>query len=170
MVRREATAELLLAVVPGSAPPGGSIHAVPKPTLRPATLADAPDVLALWRVAAEDAHRPPDTTQAVQALIARDPESLILAVDEGVLVGSVIAGWDGWRCHLYRLAVAPTHRRQGIGRILIAAAEQRFRDLGGIRADAMVLVDNGPAHGAWRACGYVAQPEWSRWVKPLGTG
>jgi ribosomal protein S18 acetylase RimI-like enzyme len=139
---------------------------VPELTLRPATPTDVPDVLAFWQVAAEDAHRPADSTQAIEALIARDPEALILALDDAVVVGSIIAGWDGWRCHLYRLAVAPTHRRQGIGRVLIEAAEERFRSLGGTRVDAMVLIDNDLAHHAWRASGYAAQSEWSRWIKP----
>ncbi|MEV0393935.1 GNAT family N-acetyltransferase [Polymorphospora rubra] len=164
---------------PGSGAPGRSAHrrrvvgsaryplAVPEVSLRPATGADIPDLLAFWQAAAEDAHRPADTARAVEALVARDPEALILAVDGGSLVGSVIAGWDGWRCHLYRLAVAPTHRGRGIGRLLIAAAEERFRRLGGTRADAMVLVDNEPAHRAWRAAGYTPQAEWARWVKPL---
>jgi hypothetical protein len=39
--------------------------------------------------------------------------------------------------------------------------------LGGNRADAMVLDDNGGAHLIWQAGGYRPQPEWSRWVKPL---
>jgi ribosomal protein S18 acetylase RimI-like enzyme len=47
---------------------------------------------------------------------------LILAEADGQLVGSVIAGWDGWRCHLYRLAVAPDRRRQGIGSTLLKQA------------------------------------------------
>ena len=140
---------------------------MPGLTLRAATSSDIHDVLAFWRTAAEDAHRPADSAQAIAALIARDPEALILALDEGTVVGSVIAGWDGWRCHLYRLAVAPTHRRRGLGRTLIEAAEERFARLGGTRADAMVLADNELAHNAWRACGYAAQSEWSRWVKPL---
>jgi ribosomal protein S18 acetylase RimI-like enzyme len=143
---------------------------VPELTLRPATPTDIPEVLAFWQTAAEDAHRPADSAQAIEALIARDPEALILALDDAIVVGSVIAGWDGWRCHLYRLAVAPTHRRLGIGRVLIEAAEERFRKLGGTRADAMVLGDNELAHHAWRACGYAAQSEWSRWVKPLRVG
>jgi ribosomal protein S18 acetylase RimI-like enzyme len=143
-------------------------------TLRAGTASDIEDVLAFWRLAAEDAHRPADSARAIEALIARDPGALILAVDQvavdqATVVGSVIAGWDGWRCHLYRLAVAPTHRRQGLGRTLIEAAEERFRELGGTRADAMVLTDNELAHNAWRACGYTAQSEWSRWVKPLST-
>jgi ribosomal protein S18 acetylase RimI-like enzyme len=68
---------------------------------------------------------------------------------------------------LYRLAVHPTRRRAGIGRALIAAAEDRFRTLGGGRVDAMVLDDNAQAHRIWQACGYRRQQEWSRWVKPL---
>lgn len=124
-------------------------------------------MLAFWQEAAEDAHRPPDSTQALETLLASDPEALILAVDGGELVGTVIAGWDGWRCHLYRLAVAPSRRRQGIGRVLIEAAEARFRGLGGSRADAMVLNGNDLAHNAWRSSGYNRQEQWSRWVKPL---
>ena len=124
-------------------------------------------MLAFWRVAAEDRHRPPDTAAAVAALHLRDPDALILAVDGDRIVGTVIAGWDGWRCRLYRLAVAPGRRRSGIGRALIAAAEERFRVLGGTRVDAMVLDDNEQAHRIWRACGYRPQGEWSRWIKPL---
>ena len=135
--------------------------------LRPAGPHDAPAVLAFWRVAAEDAHRPVDTPGGLAALHLRDPEALILAVDGDRIVGTVIAGWDGWRCHLYRLAVAPSRRRAGLGRALIGAAEERFRILGATRVDAMVLDDNEQAHRIWRACGYRRQQEWSRWVKPL---
>ncbi|TDU89697.1 ribosomal protein S18 acetylase RimI-like enzyme [Kribbella voronezhensis] len=144
-------------------------------TYRPATPAEAPAVLSFWATAAEDADRPPDSPDAVLRLIARDPEALILAVDNNsadngsgdLIVGSIIVGWDGWRCHLYRLAVAPTHRRRGIGRTLISLAEQRFTTYGGTRADAMVLDTNTTAHPTWQTAGYIPQPNWSRWVKPL---
>jgi ribosomal protein S18 acetylase RimI-like enzyme len=135
--------------------------------LRPARTADIPVVLDFWRTAAEDAHRPADSARAVGALLARDPGALLLALDGTLLVGTVIAGWDGWRCHLYRLAVAPAYRGRGIAGSLVRAAEDRFRTLGGTRADAMVLDGNAAAHPAWRAMGYRPQPEWSRWVKPL---
>ncbi|MFC0054946.1 GNAT family N-acetyltransferase [Streptomyces actinomycinicus] len=85
----------------------------------------------------------------------------------GELVGTVIAGFDGWRCHLYRLAVHPERRRRGVGSVLLAAAEERFVRLGGRRADAMVLVRNETAHHAWRAAGYEPEEHWRRWVKPV---
>jgi ribosomal protein S18 acetylase RimI-like enzyme len=134
--------------------------------LREATAADIPAVLEFWKLAAEHTNRA-DSAPALQRLLDRDPTALLLADEDGRIVGSLIAGWDGWRCHLYRFAVHPDRRRRGIGRTLLAAAEQRFADVGGHRADAMVLAENTVAHPAWAAAGYAPQPEWGRWVKSL---
>ena len=135
--------------------------------LRAATLDDVPAILAFWKIAAEDTNRSGDDAAAVEALITRDPSALLLAVTDGDIVGSLIAGFDGWRCHLYRFAVHPDRRRQGIGGRLLTAAEERFRGFGGRRADAMVLDDNTLAHHAWAAAGYAPQEDWRRWVKSL---
>lgn len=142
---------------------------MPRFELRAAVAADVAPVLAFWRLAAEDTDRH-DTAEAVRALLARDPAALVLAVDGERIVGSLIAGWDGWRAHLYRFAVHPGYRRQGLGRELLAAAERRFAALGARRADAMVLDANELAHAAWSAHGYVRQTDCARWVKPLAAG
>jgi ribosomal protein S18 acetylase RimI-like enzyme len=132
-----------------------------------ATPDDAAGILAFWAEAAEDAHRPSDEETAVLSLIERDPEALILAVDRSEIVGSLLAGWDGWRFHLYRLAVAPSRRGDGIARTLLIRAEARFISLGASRVDAMVLDENELGAGFWQRAGYAPQPEWSRWVRFL---
>jgi ribosomal protein S18 acetylase RimI-like enzyme len=134
--------------------------------IRSAVTADVDAVLTFWRTSAEDTNRS-DTREAVQALLARDQAALLLAEDPRGIAGSLIAGWDGWRYHLYRLAVRPDRRRQGLGTALLDAAEQRFATLGARRVDAMVLADNDLGQLAWVAAGYQSQPEWSRWVKFL---
>ena len=136
--------------------------------IRSAALSDIDAVLAFWREAAEGTSIS-DDRDGVARLITRDPDALILAERDGRLVGSVIAGFDGWRCHLYRLAVHPAHRQQGIGSALLTAAEERFVALGGRRGDAMVLERNETGQHAWRAAGYAPEEQWRRWVKHLTT-
>ena len=129
--------------------------------------ADVDALLDLWRDAAENDGRPGDTHAAVLALLSRDPDALILAEHQGELIGSVIAGWDGWRYHLYRLAVRPRWRRRGVATALLSAAEERFKALGASRVDAMVLARNDLGQRVWQARGYYEQADWRRWVRVI---
>jgi ribosomal protein S18 acetylase RimI-like enzyme len=139
---------------------------VSKVKIRTARLAEVSGLLAFWARAAEGASIT-DDADGVTRLLVRDPDALLVAEREGAIVGTVIAGYDGWRCHLYRLAVDPAQRRQGIAAALLAAAHERFVTLGGRRADAMVLDHNELGQHAWRAAGYHPDEQWSRWVRPL---
>lgn len=125
------------------------------------------NILDFWVQNAENGSRPTDTADAIRTLVEKDPEALILAVDNDEIVGTIIAGWNGWRSGLYRLAVREDKRSQGIGRLLVERALERFIALGVSRVDAMVLDDNETAHSAWASYGFTRQNNWSRWVKNL---
>ncbi|MDJ0383604.1 GNAT family N-acetyltransferase [Streptomyces sp. G-G2] len=136
-------------------------------SVRAAGAAEAEAVLAFWKEAAEGTSITDDVA-GVTRLVGRDPGALLLAEADGLLVGTVIAGYDGWRCSLYRLAVLASYRRRGVGTALLDAAERRFLAVGGRRGDAMVLVANERAQRAWAAAGYHREDHWRRWVKPFG--
>jgi ribosomal protein S18 acetylase RimI-like enzyme len=130
---------------------------------RPATALDSPAVLALWSEAeAHPSHT--DDLESIRRLIERDPDALIVAEVDHRLVGSVIAGWDGWRGSIYRLAVVPDHRRRGLGRQLVRRAEERLAGTGAVRCQAIVVEGDEHAVAFWRASGWEQQSERLRFV------
>jgi ribosomal protein S18 acetylase RimI-like enzyme len=139
---------------------------MPEVQIRSATLQDIEELIEFWSVAGENGSRPADRPDLVVRLLQRDPDAVIVAELDGAIVGTIICGWDGWRGSLYRLAVSPALRRQGIGRRLLAAAEERLSSLGAERFHAMVLDENESGQSVWKAAGYAPQHDWSRWVKP----
>jgi ribosomal protein S18 acetylase RimI-like enzyme len=119
-------------------------------TIRPAVAADIPAVLALWREAA--APTTTDDADGVGALLEHDPGALLVAESSsGEIVGTVIAGWDGWRGSIYRIVVAAEQRRAGLGRRLLGEAEERLRRVGARRMHAIVVGTDEQAAGFWRA-------------------
>jgi ribosomal protein S18 acetylase RimI-like enzyme len=127
--------------------------------VRPAQRHDVDAVLALWERAAGPTSQP-GTPDSIALLLERDPGALIVAEHDRAIVGTLIVGFDGWRCHLYRLAVDADHRRDGIATQLVARARERARELGARRLDAMVDGDNELGVGFWSAIGFtVLAPE-----------
>ncbi len=108
-----------------------------------------------------------DTEDALERLLRRDPDSLLLAEAGGGVVGSLIVAWDGWRGSFYRLAVHPQWRRRGIATALIGAGERRLQELGAIRLTAIVLSEERVAIDLWSAVGYQRQAGVSRFVRVL---
>ena len=109
----------------------------------------------------------PDDPEVVERLLERDPGALLVAEAGGQVVGVLIAGWDGWRGNVYRLAVLPSHRRQGIARQLVEAGHERLRAQGAHRVTALVGGEEGAAHRLWRAVGYQRDEFVHRFVRNL---
>jgi ribosomal protein S18 acetylase RimI-like enzyme len=116
--------------------------------LRPARPEDIAAVLILWRSSAEPSST--DDAAALTGLLEHDPGALIVGESSGQVVGSVIAAWDGWRGTIYRLAVAPSHRGDGLGTRLLQAAVERISAHGARRLQATVIQTDARAMGFWR--------------------
>lgn len=137
------------------------------PVIRTAGHGDAEGVLELWRLGRSPAASTPDTPEAIAHLLARDPEALLVAEVDGEVVGTVIAGFDGWRGAIYRLAVHPSHRRQRIGTGLVEEAERRLAEAGAHRISVIAGADDEPALAIWTAAGYRRDGATTRFVKNL---
>jgi ribosomal protein S18 acetylase RimI-like enzyme len=121
-------------------------------------------VLRLWRPAG-GAPGITDTAAALSRLLATDAHALLVAQAGGVIVGSLIVAWDGWRGSFYRLAVHPDHRRKGIATALLRQGERRLLMRGAVRLTAVVSDEDPAAMAFWRAAGYEHQRARARFVR-----
>jgi ribosomal protein S18 acetylase RimI-like enzyme len=135
--------------------------------VRPATRADVDAVLELWAQARSAAASTPDDVEAVVRLLEDGDGALIVAEADGRVVGAIVAGWDGWRGNVYRLAVLPAYRRRGIGRRLVEAGHDSLRAKGARRVTALVAHAEEEAIALWRAAGYELDEDMSRLVRNL---
>jgi len=134
--------------------------------IRSAGEQDVEPILALWLDGTSVVSHT-DDPEGIRTLLARDPAALLLAEEDGRLLGTLIAAWDGWRASMYRLVVAPGARRRGVASALVRHAEERFRAEGARRVSANVIFDHAAAVGFWEAMGYRHESSMGRFVKAI---
>jgi len=140
--------------------------------IRPCRVTECPAVLALWQRAGAIAS-PTDTRVELEQLIAHQDDGLLVAVQDGAIVGSVIGGWDGWRGNIYRLAVAPEARRHGLARRLVDDAVRVLRARGARRISALVERHEAHAVGFWDSLtdvGWHRDERMMRYIKTVEAG
>jgi ribosomal protein S18 acetylase RimI-like enzyme len=132
---------------------------------RAATAKDVPSVLQLWAESRSGHAETPDSAEAIRTLLDTDPGSLLVAEDGGAIQGALIAAFDGWRGNMYRLAVRPDRRREGIAARLVQHGEARLKQQGAPKVTALVGRGDQEAEGLWRAAGYRDDTAIGRWVR-----
>lgn len=90
---------------------------------------------------------------ASETFLARNSGLCLGAWEADRLIGAVLVGHDSRRAYLYHLAVAETHRRQGVGRRLVQAVLKELNRIGIPKAHLFVETDNAAGLVFWQAIG-----------------
>ena len=91
---------------------------------------------------------------AIPAKLKIQPDLLLVAADGCLVVGSIMAGYDGHRGWLYALAVLQSHQRQGVGTALVREAETRLSAIGCTKINLQVRSSNIAVVSFYRSLGY----------------
>jgi len=127
---------------------------------------EAEALLAFWKSAAATPSVT-DTVPDIQRVIAANSALLLLAEIDNRIAGSIIGTFDGWRGHIYRLAVHPEYRGRGLALELVRQIEEWLKLQGARRLIPLVEKDHADAMGFWKAAGYTFDPRIVRHFKNL---
>jgi ribosomal protein S18 acetylase RimI-like enzyme len=121
--------------------------------IRPFQIEDKAQVVSLWRACGLVVpHNNPE--KDIERKLAVNPELFLVGECQGVIVASVMGGYEGHRGWINYLAVSPEHGRKGFGRSMMAAVEQRIRELGCPKINLQVRSSNEGEIRFYQSLGY----------------
>lgn len=115
---------------------------------------DFDEVEFLWRASPGVGLYPGDDRESIARFLERNPGLSFVARDGDRTVGAVLCGHDGRRGYITHLAVAPSHRREGIGERLVERCLAALRREGIEKAHLFVFEHNMGARAFWRRLGW----------------
>jgi len=115
---------------------------------------DEDAVVALWQACGLT--RPwNDARKDIARKMTVQPDLFLVGLADDRIVATLMAGYEGHRGWVNYLAVAPEHRRQGFGRVLMQEAEERLLALGCPKVNIQVRASNQEALGFYKSIGYL---------------
>jgi GNAT superfamily N-acetyltransferase len=134
-------------------------------SIREASSDDRAAAIALWQECGLT--RPwNDPVSDFDRAVSFTGSTIFVAEDDGDVVGTAMAGFDGHRGWIYYLGVRPVHRGEGVARRLIEAGADWLRDRDCPKVELM-LREGNPASGLYEHLGWELQPVrvYARWLQ-----
>jgi ribosomal protein S18 acetylase RimI-like enzyme len=138
--------------------------------IRPFDESDEAEVIALWVGVFGYPAPHNDPATVIRHKLAVQPDLFFVArLDDGLLVGTVMGGYDGHRGWVYSLAVGPSARRRGVGTALMRHVERELAIRGCPKVNLQVLASNEATVAFYEKLGYSVEERVSM-GKLLGSG
>ena len=100
-----------------------------------------------------------DSREGIEKYLNRNPDTCFVACEGEEIIGAVLAGNDGRRGIFSHTAVSPDHRYEGIGKALVNAAVDAFRELGIHKVNLVVFSRNEAGNAFWEKMGFTKRDD-----------
>lgn len=124
-------------------------------TIRVMTIEDYDEVFALWKTIRGFAIRSVDDSYAgVEKFLKRNPTTSVVAVAEGRIVGTILAGHDGRCGYFYHVCVHADYRKEHVGEQMVDAAIKALKAEDICRVNLVAFQKNAAGKAFWQRLGW----------------
>lgn len=100
-----------------------------------------------------------DSREGVARFLKRNPTTSVVAVRDGIIIGSILCGHDGRRGCFYHVCVHPSYRRQGIGKNMVVFAMNALKDEHINKVSLIAFTKNDIGNAFWKTIGWTKRED-----------
>lgn len=109
------------------------------------------ELYALWQITSKRALSKADERQEIAKYLERNKGMSQVALYNGKIVGTVLAGHDGRRGYIHHMAVLPEYRRHGIANKMAEKAIEKLKKEGIDKIHIFTYKDNNQGQAFWNS-------------------
>jgi len=99
-------------------------------------------VIDIWKSIFKYKDKRNNPSLVIDKKLAVNDNLFFIAVENGEIIGTIMAGYDGHRGWIYSLAVIPKKRRAKIGTKLLKLAESELKKRGCVKINLQIMQNN----------------------------
>ncbi len=122
--------------------------------IRPMTIDDYEEVFAMWQITTKRALSSADEKPQIERYLRRNEGLSQVAVADGKIIGTVLAGHDGRRGFIHHMAVIPEFRRRRVGHSLAETAIKKIAAEGIEKTHIFCYQNNETGQKFWSDFGF----------------
>ena len=129
-------------------------------TVRTMQTQDYDQVYALWiSIRGFSIRSIDDSREGVARFLRRNPDTSVVAVADGRVVGAILCGHDGRRGCLYHVCVREEYRMHGIGKAMVVACMNALKKEGISKVSLIAFTANDVGNAFWKQIGWTRRED-----------
>lgn len=122
--------------------------------IRSMKIEDYDEIFSMWQITSKRALSEADSRENIERYLLRNKGMSLVALENGRIIGTVLAGHDGRRGFIHHMAVLPEYRRKHIGNALATEAIKKIAEDGIDKTHIFCYQDNLTGQGFWSSLGF----------------
>lgn len=95
-----------------------------------------------------------DSREGIARFLKRNPETSVVAIEDGKIVGAILCGHDGRRGCLYHVCVDADYRMRGIGKSMVVFAMEALKKEKINKVSLIAFTKNDIGNAFWNEIGW----------------